>query len=464
MAHAGRRGVLVQDDLTQADFAHHARFAVVSLCLVQFVDVLGVTLVVTTLPRMLDDVGAPAALGTLIATGYAMCFGGLLMFGARLGDRFGHRRIILASLGVFALGATITAIADSVVWITVGRCLQGAAAAGSVPSALRLLTTVTAEGAPRQRAIAAWSAAGAAAGASGFVVGGIVSDLTSWRVIFWGYLPLAAAMAASLVHSVPADTDADADRPLNASSAAIFTGCVMAFVVGTTLIPDASRQLTGLLLIVLAAGLGVVFVLHDQRSRAPLLPPALLRFGSLREGVFGATLNTATTSSSVTLVTLYLQNTLGISPLQAAATLLPFSLAVIVGSSAAAALLRHQRPQLVAATGLALIALSNGGYIAAGAFVWAFGVCAALGGAGIGLSSVATTGLGTSVDIEWRGTASGMINTAAQLGTAVGIAVLLLLATATTGAPSGSAPAPAVAWLVAGLVAAAGAVFFWSRR
>ena len=155
--------------------------AVASLCLVQFMDVLGVTVVVTSLPAMLASLHAPDSLGSLIATGYAMFFGGLLMLGARLGDRYGHRRTILVSLAVFAAGALVAATAPSVLALAAGRCLQGAAAAASVPSALRLLTTITADGPARHRAIAAWSAAGAAAGASGFVVGGIVTDLTSWR-------------------------------------------------------------------------------------------------------------------------------------------------------------------------------------------------------------------------------------------------------------------------------------------
>ena len=155
--------------------------AVTALCLVQFMDVLGVTVVVTALPSMLTSLHASQAYSTLVATGYAMFFGGLLMLGARLGDRYGHRRTILASLAVFAAGSAIAAAATSVVILTAGRCLQGAAAAASVPSALRLLTTITPAGSARRRAIAAWSAAGAAAGASGFVVGGIVTDLTSWR-------------------------------------------------------------------------------------------------------------------------------------------------------------------------------------------------------------------------------------------------------------------------------------------
>ena len=125
--------------------------AVIALCLVQFVDVLGVTVVVTALPDMLASLHAPGSYASLIATGYAMFFGGLLMLGARLGDRFGHRRTILVSLLVFAVGAVVGAAASSVVALVAGRCLQGAAAAGSVPSALRLLTTVTAEG-PRPAA------------------------------------------------------------------------------------------------------------------------------------------------------------------------------------------------------------------------------------------------------------------------------------------------------------------------
>ena len=82
-----------------------------ALCLVQFVDVLGVTVVVTSLPAMLASLHAPDSYGSLIATGYAMFFGGLLMLGARLGDRYGHRRTILASLAVFAAGAAVAGAA-----------------------------------------------------------------------------------------------------------------------------------------------------------------------------------------------------------------------------------------------------------------------------------------------------------------------------------------------------------------
>jgi MFS family permease len=109
---------------------------------VQFIDVLGVTVVVTALPRMLASLHASPSAGSLVSGGYAMFFGGLLMLGARLGDRFGHRRAITAGLAVSALGALLGAVAGSVVLLTAARCLQGAGAAASVPSALRLLTVL----------------------------------------------------------------------------------------------------------------------------------------------------------------------------------------------------------------------------------------------------------------------------------------------------------------------------------
>src|ERR1700722_5266474 len=192
-----------------ASLARPVRLGVVSLCLVQFVAVVGVTVMVTALPVMLADLHAPAGAASLISAGYAMFFGGLLMFGARLGDRFGHRRIILTGLAIFAVAAVTGATATSAVVLTAARCLQGAAAALSVPSALRLLTTITSDGPGRERAIAGWSASGAAAGASGFVIGGVVTYLVGWRAVFWGYLPVAVLLAGAIRRSVPPDHAAD---------------------------------------------------------------------------------------------------------------------------------------------------------------------------------------------------------------------------------------------------------------
>jgi MFS family permease len=181
----------------------------------------------------------------------------------------------------------------------------------------------------------------------------------------------------------------------------------------------------------------------------------------LREGAAGALLNTLTTSSAITLATLYLQNTRGRSPLAAALMLVPFSVAVIAGAALAAPALARLTPQRLIAVGLAVIGVSDATLIPAAGSTWALPVCVAAGGAGIGLSSVAATRLGTSVPVSRRGAASGIINTAAQLGTALGIAALLLVAAVSTGIPERGSPVPSVAWGAAALISFAGAAAFW---
>jgi predicted MFS family arabinose efflux permease len=171
----------------------------------------------------------------------------------------------------------------------------------------------------------------------------------------------------------------------------------MAFVVGTTVITRPGSRLAGGLLLAACAVLLAGFRAVDRRAAAPLLPGPLTRGRPLRQGALGSFLNTAATSSVVTLVTLYLQNTLHRSPLEAAVTLVPFSLLVIVGSAMSAALLRRLVPPRVVAAGLLIIAVADAALIPAARSVWAVPVCAAAAGLGIGLSSVAATGLGTEV-------------------------------------------------------------------
>jgi MFS family permease len=430
------------------------------LCLVQFVDVLGVTVVVTALPAMLADVGGTSADGTLVATGYAMFFGGLLMFGARLGDRVGHRRAILTSLAVFAAGSLLAAEAGSVAVLTAARCVQGAAAAVAVPSALTLLTTVAVGHRARARAVAAWSAAGAAAGASGFVVGGLVSAATTWRVIFWGLLVMAPAQALAIALLVPRGPRSAERSPLNAVGSALLTAAVMLLVVGTTFLGEDDRRLLGGLLVGAAAVVAVGFVVTDRRAAAPLLPASLLRRPQVLRGTGGSFVNTATTSGVATLITLYLQSTLGRSPLEAAATLLPLSASVIAGAAAAGRLIVRRARERVTAAGLALIGAGIAVPLLAPAGAVLVGTGMAVAGVGLGLSAVATTSMGTDVEESLRATTSGVINTSAQLGTAIGTALVLLVAAATTGVPDATTGTPVLAWAAPAVLAFASALIF----
>lgn len=430
----------------QVDAGHTP--AVVALCGVQFVDVLGVTVVVAALPSMLADLQGSAADGTVVVTAYALAFGGLLMAGSRLGDRMGPRRVLLRSLVLFAATSTLGAVADAVWTLALARVGQGAAAAAAVPAALRLLTTVVPEGRPRRRAVAAWSAAGAAAGAAGFVIGGVVTEAASWRLIFWLNLGLAALLVAAVARVVERDDPPVSTTVTPWSSAVMLIGVAVAVVGGATLMGDGGSATTGVIAVTAGGVLAMAFAHVERRADEPLVPLAARRSAALRWGTWGSFVNTATTSSSMTVATLHLQDQLGLGPLRTAAILVTFSVLVVPGSVAAPAVVGALGWGRTLAGGLAIVAAGNAVLVVA---PQPFGVAAAAGicGLGIGLGSVAATGLGTAVEDGLKGVAAGVLNTAAQLGTAVGTAMVLLVARATE---------DRAAWAVAALAAGSGAI------
>jgi MFS family permease len=407
---------------------------VATLCAVQFVDVLGVTVVITALPAMLTSMHAGQATAGLLVTGYAVAFAGLLMLGARAGDHLGHRRVLLAGLAGFGAASLAAATADSIAMLVAARCLQGAAAAASVPSALRLLNGLGGGETARRRALAVWSASGAAAGASGFLVGGLVSQLADWRVLFWGNVPLAVALGLAVCATVPGAEPAgrrgpDAGRePVDGAGAVLLTTAVMGLVLGASLLERPPERIAGAAVVTAATLVLVLFARVELRARAPLLPAAAVADRRLRAAAGISFANTALTGSAMTLVTLHLQRAEGIAPGEAGLRLVPFSIGALTGAAAAAPALERLGLRRVAALGLAVIAAGDLALLSTGADGWSQPAGVAVSGIGIGLSSVAATAMGTRVPERLQATASGVLNTAAQLGTAVGIAALLLLA------------------------------------
>lgn len=430
-----------------------SRRAVAVLCGIQFVDVLGVTSAITALPAMVAGVSAPAAATAVLATVYAMFFGGLLVLGARLGDRYGHRRVLLTGCVSFVLVSLVGASAQEVVQLVVARGLQGAAAAISVPSALRLLLDAAPEPDERRGALAAWSATGAAAGALGLLVGGALTDLLGWRAVFWANVPVGVVLVLA-VRLVIGRSAPDRDRVrLDLVGATLLTGAVMALIVGASLLESPGARVTGALLV--AAGLagGVGFLAQQRRAGAPLVPRAAFGSANLRTGTAVSFVNTATTTSTGVLATLALQREFGVSAVGAGLILTPFSLGVVVGSALSKPLGARLSPRRLAVVGLG--GISAGDLLLVLTYGSVAGIVAgvSLAGIGLGVASVAGTAIGTDVDGDLSGTASGVLNTGAQLGTALGVAALLLLAAALGG--SGTAVAWAVAAGLAGLTALA---------
>lgn len=420
------------------------------LCAVQFIDVLGVTSATTALPAIAEELKVGPAGVTAITTAYAAVFGGFLVVSSRLGDRWGHRRVLLIGLVLFAAVAVVGATAETALQVVVARALQGLAAAVGVPSALRLLLHLTPRPEHRTAAVAAWSAAGAAAGAGGYLVGGVLTDWWSWHAIFWINTPIGFTLAALIAWRITSTPRVEAPDRLDLTGAGLLVGAVMALVGGATLCQSADTRLIGAISVLAGAGLSGTFIRHHRRTPEPLIPPEAFRQSTLRAGALLSLANTATTSSSGVLVTLHLQQQLGSSPLEAGLRLLPFSLAVIIGSASAKPLHARLRPASLAGLGLLLIAVGNLGLAAASLSATGITVAVIVIGLGLGPASVAATDIATTVPDHLSGTASGIINTAAQVGTALGVAIFLAITAALGTTPAGTV----IAWILIAIVAA----------
>lgn len=429
------------------------------LCLVQFIDVLGVTSVTTAIPPILDGLGAPESAAAPLATVYAMFFGGLLVLGSRLGDRYGHRRVLVAGVLVFTFVSMVGAASAEIGQVLAARSLQGAAAALSVPSALRMLLHASPDQRHRRTALALWSASGAAAGASGFVVGGVLAQVWGWPAVFWVNVPVGILLIGGILVFVPVLPAESRDQRLDIIGAILLITSTMSIVAGSAVMESVSMRLIGVGIIALGLVIGTGFFARQRKAADPLIPIEAMGSPNLRAGTVVSFINTATTSSTMVLATLLLQNHLGATPLQAGLLLISFSLAVIVGSSLSKPLAEKLSAPRLAAVGLLIIA--GGSLLLAATYGtwWGIAVGAAVSGTGIGISSVAGTTIGTTVPERLEGSASGVLNTGAQLGTAIGVAALVLLASTIT---LGSIPGTAIAWLLAAALAAATAI--WVSR
>lgn len=273
-------------------------------------------------------------------------------------------------------------------------------------------------------------------------------------------MALAALLALAVGQMVSGAHEKGVGGPLDLAGTLSLTAAVMALIVGTTLLAQRGDAGSGGALVAGALAAAVGFATIERRASTPLLPPRMWAHPNWRNGAVGSFLNTATTSSAVVLATLYLQDVLRRGPLWTALTLLPLSLAVIGGARTSARLLaRGWLARQVLATGLAVIAAADGLLASPAGLSWSVPLAVAGSGGGIGLASVAATVLGTDVASGLRTMAAGAISTAAQLGTAVGTAFLLLLAQVTNGA-MGRAGSPWVGWAAAALAAALGSSFF----
>jgi EmrB/QacA subfamily drug resistance transporter len=423
--------------------------ALAVLAVAQFMVFLDETVVNVALPSIKDDLGFSQAGLAWVVNAYMLSFGGLLLLGGRVGDLFGRRRLFLAGTALFAQASLLAGLAQSEGMLVGARALQGVGAALATPAALALVTALFPAGAERVKALGIWGALSGLGFAVGILLGGALTDLASWRWVFLINVPIAFA-ALAIVPRLVAESRTAGRRGFDLAGAVTVTAGTTILVYALLKTSDYGWR-SGATYALVVAALAVLagFALIESRSAAPLIPAGFLhRRAALVPNVVQLLLG-ASAISTLFLLTLYVQQVLGYTPLEAGLAYVPLAAGVAGATVLANHLVPRLGPRLVASGGLGTIAVGLvvlGHAPVAGDYLADVLPGLVLVGIGAGLSFVSiTTAALARVDEEAAGLASGLLSTAVMLGGASGLAVLAAVASARSSDLLGSGSTPLAA-------------------
>jgi EmrB/QacA subfamily drug resistance transporter len=415
----------------------------------QLMVILDITAVNIALPSLARDLELSGSMVSWTITSYSLVFGSLLLFGGRAADLLGRRRLFLSGLGVFTVSSFASALAATAGTLFAARAGQGLGAAMLSPAALSIITGVF-QGSRRAKALAAWGAVGGAGAAIGVLVGGVLTEVADWRLIFYVNIPVAFALAVAATKVIPRDQAKPRVRGLDLPGALLATASVGALVYAITQAAGAgwgSTQTVGLTATGLAGLAG--FVAWERRAERPLLRVERLADRAVGGGLVLMVVAAGSIFGLFLLCSLYLQNVLGTGPLMTGLAFVPLALAAGLGAHAAGHVVgRHgvrlplAAAFLIAACGMALLAHvgENGTYlrnVLPGMLVAGFGL-------GIAVVSVSIAILTGGPEHE-TGMISGLNSTGHEIGGTIGIAVFSTIAAGATGALGGAQAASGIA-------------------
>jgi EmrB/QacA subfamily drug resistance transporter/deazaflavin-dependent oxidoreductase (nitroreductase family) len=409
--------------------------ALAVIAMAQLMVVLDVAIVNVALPSIQHQLHFNSTDLEWVVNAYLIAFGGLLLLGGRTGDLFGRVRMFVIGLLLFTAGSLAGGLATTSTFLIVARAVQGIGGAIVAPTALSLLADTFSEGVQRNRALGVYSAVSASGGALGLLLGGVITNYFSWRWILFVNVPIGlflAFAAPRLLKSVkgrPGKLDLPGAIAVTAAATLFVYGLSRAAVHGWgDSVTEATIVLSGIML--------VAFVAIEVVTRQPLVPLSILRNRN-RSGAYMLSLaNGATLSGTLFLLTLFLQNVLGFSPLQAGFAFLPTAAGVVVGAGLTSRLIGRTGPRLPMLIGALMSAIGffwlsaitpDASYPAA-----VFGPLVVLA---LGLGQIfVSTSIVTIAGVTPResGLASALLNVGRQLGGSIGIAVMGTVATSVT--------------------------------
>ncbi|MFB7845002.1 MFS transporter [Microbacterium sp. NPDC056052] len=431
--------------------------AILAIVLVSyFMIVLDNSIVFTGLSRIRTELDFTTAGLSWVQTAYALVFGGLLLLAARAGDLVGRRRLFLIGLAIFSLASLSIGLAPTAEWMIASRAVQGIGSAILAPTSLALLTTTFVEGPARTRAVAAYGSTAGIGASLGLVVGGLLADIASWRVGFLMNVPIGAALLSATVVFVR-ETPRTGGR-FDIAGAIASTLGMTALVYGITRTSDAGWA-DPIALAFIAAGLVVLvgFAVIEWRTPQPILPSRVLA-DPARGGAFLARMLFAgAIFGYFFFASQYMQQALGFSPLAAGLGFLPMTVVQFALSLTVPRLTRRYGNSSLVVVGLAitLAGMIWISFVRPDSSYWtALALPMLLLGAGQGIGFAPLTAAGvTRIEPRDAGAAAGAVNVAHQLGGALGVSIMVAVATAgITGTDPTAIAAEASTGLAAGAV------------
>jgi EmrB/QacA subfamily drug resistance transporter len=409
------------------------------LSLAMFMVILDGAIINVALPAMKAALHFDTSSLQWVLTAYILTFGGFLMLGGRIADMFGRRLLLILGIGGFSLCSFLLGLTSSSVLLIVLRALQGLSAAFMASTALSILLTTFEEGEERNQALSVWSMVSAGGGAVGVFLGGVLTQYLGWQWCFFVNVPAGILAIAGMLKYIPSQREAVGEKHLDLPGAILVTGGLIALVYALTLVSqvgwsDKSTLITlGASIVLLAA-----FLWNEARVAYPLIPLTIFRRRNVSGGNLVMLPVVAGALGLFFFISLYAQNVLHYSPSLSGLSFLP--LPIIIG------IISLQAPRLLNRFGFKPLLIVGTSLMVVGTFLLSFLTPTSsyvinllpaflILALGMGLSFVAVTVAATSgVPDQETGLASGLINTSQQLGGALGLAVLTVVASTTTAA------------------------------
>lgn len=413
---------------TAVAWSTRQRLVLVLLLTASFTLAIDFSILNVALPVIGADVGFRLESLPWIATTFALCAAGFTLLFGRVADLVGRKRLFLVGMAALGIGSLLGGLAQDPATLLAARVVQGLATAAVTPAALSLLTTSFPEGPQRERALGLNGSLMAAGFTTGAILGGLLTDLLSWRWAFFLNLPVALAVLALGPRLLTEGTRERGTR-LDVPGAVSVTGALLLLVLGATRIGEAGAS-DPLAWGALGAGvlLFVVFLVVEGASTNPLVPLGVLRRRTVLWGNLAGIVAFATETSLVFLLTLYLQDVQGFSPLQAGLSFAVLGAGTVLGGLLAPRVIAATSPRTAIVAGLLVQAAATGSLLLLGtswASVGLLLVATFVGGVAnlvaiVGFMVSATSGL---PDTE-QGLATGLANMSTQVGITVGIPVM----------------------------------------